>query len=101
MFSNNKTWVDKKKYLARKQEEFNERREHSTKKLKRVKISKYKDKIITDYDLWPADRVVLQRIATHMDRPTSPSTIELRLNKGEHVTNRHGDVYSLVSITQH
>lgn len=100
MFSNNKTWVDKKKQLARKQEEFSARQHNSTKKLKRTRVTD-RGKIINEYDVWPAERAIVQRIATHMERPTAPSTIEKRLERGDHVTNKYGDVYSLIHITHH
>lgn len=36
-----------------------------------------------------------------MERPIAPSKIEQKLNKGEHITNKYGDVYALVSLTAH
>lgn len=100
MFGNKKEWVARKKQLARKQEEFAERQNNSTVKLKRVRVTA-RGKIITDYEAWPADRAVLQRIATHMERPTEPWKIIKRLNTGEKVTNKYGDVYSLIPLSHH
>lgn len=98
MHGNNKDWVTKKKLLAQKQQEFNEKQKNSTKKLKRVRITS-KGKVITEFELWPAEVPVLQRIANHMDRPISPFKIASILNKGEKITTRHDVVYSLVPLT--
>lgn len=100
MHPTNRPWIKKKNELMRKQEEYNDAQSNSTKKLKRTHI-KSNGKISTDFEIWPAELQVLQRIANYMERPTTPTQVELRLNKGEFVTNKYGDVYSLVSLTAH
>lgn len=109
MHGNNKDWVAKKKQLARRQEEFNERKNNSTHKLERIRVTK-NGKVLTDYEIWPslhydnwtmAEKSLLQRIANYMERPTSPSKIYSKLVKGEKITSRHGSVYSLVPIHHH
>lgn len=98
--TNKMDWQTKKRQLLRKQEEFCSTGNGSDKKLKRSYINNQGKQII-DYDFWPADRVVLQRIATHMDAPISPSSIEKKLKQGEMITTKHGAVYSLVPINSH
>jgi len=56
---------------------------------------------MTDYEVWPAEPPILQRIANFMDRPISPHVIMKRLEKGEKLTTRTGSVYSLVPLTSH
>ena len=95
-----RTWEDKKKALARRQEEFQEARRVSTKKLKRTRVNG-QGRLMTDYEVWPAEPPILQRIANFMDRPISPHVIMKRLEKGEKLTTRTGSVYSLVPLTSH
>lgn len=90
------TWEKKKAHLRAQQEAF------SGKLLKRVHITKL-GKVITDHEAWPATREVLQRIATHMDpdKRFTPLKVMRKLEGGDKLTNRFGDVYSLVSVHTH
>ncbi len=92
-----KEWEDKKKFLARKQEEYADQKRGSTKKLKRVRING-QGKAIVDYEIWPADEPILRRIANFLEQPISTDKIFKLLEKGEKITTRFGSVYSLVPL---
>lgn len=97
MHGNQKWWAKKKQELARKQEEYNEERPASTKKLKRSRITG-SGKHVVDFEIWPAEPPILQRIANFMDHPTTPGHVKRKLESGEKITTKHGSVYSLVPI---
>lgn len=96
MHGNNKDWISRKKEMARKQEEFNERQRLSNKKLKRSRINDQR-KLVVDYDVWPAEPHVLQRICNFLETTTITQLIR-KLENGEKVTTKHGAVYSLVPL---
>lgn len=91
-------WKEKKQLLIQQQQELS-----PDKKLKRTRI--VRGRSVVDYDPWYVsfyfNRPTLQRIATHMDRPVSPTNIERKLLRGEKVTTHWGSVYSLVPANGH
>lgn len=91
-------WEDRKKMLANKRRDFNDRRANSTKKLKRTRMTS-QNRLMTDYEIWPAELHILQRIANFMDGIWTPTKVSKKLEAGEKITTRFGAVYSLIPIS--
>lgn len=90
-------WEDKKKILAHKRKEWNDRRTNSTRKLKRTRVNG-QGRLMVEYEIWPAELPLLQRICNFMDGHWTPTKVSKKLEGGDKLTTRHGAVYSIIPI---
>lgn len=94
----NEEWEKKKKELLEKQAATKLRNSSCAKLLRRSYINDHGKEII-DYEPWPVENNVLQRIADFMPHPPyiTPTKVMRKLNGGDKITTRYGAVYSLIS----